>query len=485
MKRQATRAAARRAGGAGKARIIEVPLPLSGLLVEAKTAEISGLFAAELVNLKSNGVALEVVKSYTYNDLSRTALRRIPFEFSGYSQYIEIKTTRINSGMATLERSVAEDASVGYISSQAVIADGNGPAITFDGTAFTERVWTSDDVDPETLDGLIVHQDRCFFWKKDGPLEFFVGDVGAIEGALYRFPFGRLGNVTGKMRALASLTVDAGNNLNDSLVVTTTTGDLIAYEGLDPTDPEDWRMSARVRTAPPLSKNGFANIGGDVWMITPNGLVSVLESLQKGVLALVGNVSRPVAKGIRAISQTGAGEWQLHVAADGEQVIVNHYLDGTGRQFIYHPENQVWETGQYPAKRWHNLDGRTEFTSQTGTFATLGEAEEASETVTAVWETGWFNLRRASEIKHLRPTIIAKQPLSVRLWVLSDHDETAADIAEAEQTVTIQPDEAAIGSENVALNDIFGVGAVGTSFKIGMEITTTWAEIVAMEAGVA
>lgn len=484
MKRQAARRAAR-SSGRGVARTITVPLPLQGVLVEAKTAEISGLYAAELVNIKSNGFALETVKSYTYNDLSQTAQRRIPFEFSGFSQYIEIKTTRVNSGSATLERAVAANASVGYISSQAVIVDGMGPPITFDGTTFTERVWTTTTgVDPNTFDGFLVHQDRPFFWKTDGELEFYYGDVGAVEGALSRFPLGRLGNITGRIKGMASLTIDAGNNLNDSLCVMTSTGHLIAYEGLDPSDAEDWRQSARVKTAPPISKDGFANIGGDVWMITPNGLVSVLDSLRQGVLALVGNVSRPVAEGIRALAGPQTGEWQLHLAADGEQIIVNHYLAETGRQFIYHPENNVWETATYPARHWHNLGLRTEFTTPTGTFCTLGAVVDESIPMTSIWETGWFNLNRASEIKHVLPTIIAKGALDVTITVLSDHDETAADIAEAQQTVRVNPDEPADGTENVALNEIFGVGAVGTSFKIRMEVTATWAKIVSLQAGV-
>jgi len=484
MRRQKNRRASR-AQGRGVARQINIPLPLQGLFVEAKTAEFSGLYASELNNIKSNGVSLEVVKSYSYGDLSETALRRIPFEFGAYSQYINIRTERIDSGIASFERSIAPTAAYGYISSQAVIVDGLGPPLTFNGMEFTEQTFTTTtDFDPTTFDGVLIHHDRPFFWKYDGELEFYYGDVGAVSGELTRFPLGRLGNITGTIRGMVSLTVDAAENLNDSLCIMTSTGDIVIYEGLDPGDAEDWRLSARVKAAPPLAREGFVKVGGDVWMITPSGLVSIIDSIQQGVLALVGNVSRPVAKKIREYVQDAGSDWQLHVSADAELIILNRYLNGSATQFIYHPENRVWETASYPAKRWHNLGLKTRFTAPDGTSAMLGVADDDSQPVTAVWETGWFNLNRASELKWVRPTIIAKGPLSVCLTVLSDHEATASDVAAAEQAVTVVPDTPGVDDENVALNDLFGVDAVGETFQIRMEITSTWAEIVSMQAGV-
>jgi hypothetical protein len=458
---------------------------LQGLFAEAKTAEMSGLFASELSNLTSNGVALEVVRSHSFGPLNETALRRIPFEFSGFSQYIEIRSSRVNSGIATIERAVAETASHGYISSQAVIVDGEGAPLTFDGTAFTERVWTlSDGTDQNTLDGVVIHQDRPFFWRYGGPLEFYYGGVGAVQGELTRFPLGRLGNITGTIRAMVSLTLDAAENPNDALCIMTSTGDIVIFEGLDPGDAEDWRLAGRVRTAPPISREGFVKVGGDVWMITPSGLVSITDSYRRGTLALVGNVSRPVAKLIRERTEAGTGDWQLHVSADGSHIIVNHYLNGEATQFVYHPENQVWETASYPAKRWHNLNLKTHFTAPNGTWGVLETTRETSEPVKAIWETGWFNLRRASGISYVRPTIIAKAPMRVKVIVLSDHDGTKADIAEAEQEIVVEPDEPGVENENIALNEEFATDAVGRSFQIRLEITATWAQIVSMDAGV-
>lgn len=485
MRRRQQRNAAR-SSGRGIARVISVPLPLSGLFAESKNAEFSGLYASELINLKSNGMSLEVGKSYTLGSTQDTALRRIPFEFGAKSQYVRIRSTRLLTDTTSFDRAVSADASIGYISSQLLIADGQGAVVSYDGETFTERTFTtSAGADAETLDGVLVHQDRPFFWKTDGALEFYYGDVGAVQGTLDRFPLDRLGNITGQIRGMASLTMSDGESINDNLCIMTTTGYIVIYQGLDPSDPMDWRQIARVKAAPPIAKDGFANIGGDIWMITPSGIVSVLDSLSQGVLALVGNVSRPVADLVRERAQKEDGRWQLHVAADGEQVIINHHRSADDTvQFVYSPENRVWSMSTYPATYWHNLGLKTEFTTDGMLLATLGEASADSVPIKAVWQSNWFNLRRSSEIKYLVPTIIANSPLEVRLVVLSDHDGTAADIAEAEQTMIVQPDEAGGPGEQVALNERFAVDAVGESFQIRIEVTSTWAEIVKMDAGV-
>ncbi|MEM8971353.1 MAG: hypothetical protein AAGD43_04720 [Pseudomonadota bacterium] len=484
MKRHLQRKQQRARGGV-VARETTIPLPLNGLFVEAKTAEVSAVYASELSNFKSNSVSLEVEPSHVFGSISEIGFRRIPFEFGIYSQYIESKSEQLQSGAAVFSRSMAEDASHTYISSQAIIADGRADPIRYNGAEFSAAVFTTTTgFEPRDFDGVVAHQDRLFFWKHDGDLEFYYGDVGAVEGELTRFPLGRLGNIQGKIRSMFSLTFDAGENVNDALCIVTTTGELVVYEGINPGDANDWNLTARVATAPPISKAGFTRVGGDVWMITTSGIVSAIDSIRQGILALVGNISRPISKEILDLVTQGGGEWQLHTSATGDRIIINRYENGAAKQFNYQTETRAWNTTNYPARRWHNLALQTQFTDSRGVLATLPRVSDGSTTVKATWSTGWFNLRRASEIKYIRPTIIANGALSVRLVVLSDHDETVQDITEAEQTVTVYPDDPDDAGGKVALNEDFAVDAIGQRFKMTLEIEASSAEIVSVDVGV-
>lgn len=485
MRRQATRNAAR-AQGRGIARDIPVPLPLRGLLSETRTAQLPGVVAADLVNLRSSGYVMEASPAAIFPNPGALASRRIPYEFGAAPVYVEIFEGQVNAPVATLDRDCDCAAMHDYISGQMIVADGKGPPFTFDGAALVERTFTVDDptVDPAAFDGVAVYQDRPYFWRRGGPLEFWYGDVGAVQGALTLFPLGRLGNITGSIFAMAPLTIDAAANINDNLAIFTSTGDIVMYEGLNPGDPEAWRLTARVRAAPPVGPDSFARVGGDIWVLTSTGLVSVLESIRQGVLALVGSVSRPVQSRIAGLVAAGPAEWQLHVSADGAQLIVNRYADDAARQVTYWPESQSWSETTYPARRWHNLAGQTEFTTGAGALGRLAPARSATTPRTMAWETSWFDLGRRARVAWLHPTIEAAGPLEVRVAVLTDHDATGLDFAESWQTVTLRPDDPADPGGTVALNERIAVAAAGQTFKIRMEITAAWANIVGLRAGV-
>lgn len=459
---------------------VPVPLPLKGLFADARTARIQGIYAARLQNLRSDGVKITTMPTFGLTD--HFVRRRVPYQFGASSLYIDLQESVTEAGDAVFDRALREDATVAYISAQAIMADGNGKPLLYNGDTLTESDFvTVTTTTAEMLDGVLVHQDRPYLWRYGGTLEFYYGDVGAVTGPITLFPLSRLGNITGQIAGIVSLTQDASENVNDSLCVLTTTGQIVIYEGTNPGDATDWRLAGRVQAAPPISKFGYVNVGGDVWMITDSGLVSVLQSWRQGVMALVGNLARPISEEIKALVATG-GEWQLHQSARGEFIIINHYLNGASRQFIYDVQGQGWHTANYPARRWHNLGGQTEFTTATGRLGRLGAA---GDPLVSTWWSSWFPVRSGSQIAWLKPNIIATGPMEVQIAVLSDNNTSAADVAEATQTVTLYPEDPADPGGQVALNEIIGVGAVGDRFQIRMTITAADAELISMTAGIA
>jgi len=102
----------------------------------------------------------------------------------------------------------------------------------------------------------------------------------------------------------------------------------------------------------------------------------------------------------------------------------------------------------------------------------------------AVLRTGWLQLPYQG-LTYVRPTLRAAGALTVRLAVLTDHDETTVDLDESWQTVTITPEEAPGMNEYVAVTDEIGSDAAGGVYQIRMEVTAAWAQLVSIEvAGV-
>lgn len=486
MLRRRQMMAQRGAGQGATAREIDIPLPLSGLFVKSNTAEISGLYAATLENIRSDGTQLEIRRPALFGAADDTSLQRVPFAFGTNPRYLSLNDGYAATDGATFARHFNGQAMTAYISSNVVIADGLDNPMRYDGTAFSESLWTTDTgASAANFDGIVAHQDRLYFWKRGGTLEFYYADdVGAVMGGLTRFPLDRLGNLTGGIETMASLTIDAGDNANDALAIFTTTGDIVVYEGLDPGDPNGWSLSMRLKSAPPLSRFGMTRVGPDIWFITANGIVSMSETLSRGILSMVSDISLPIADHILALARIGGGEWQMHTAADGSRIIVNHYKDGTAVQFIYDTQSRTWSTENLPARMWHNLALDTQFTTGGGVLGTLVAEGDSAEMITARLYTGWFRMPQAGQIASITPTIIANGPMTVTVAVLSDHDDSAAAIADATQTVTINPDDDPNQDGRVALDDLIAIGAVGSVFQLRIEVTAAWAKFVSLRAGV-
>lgn len=486
MRRRRKAMAERNRGGGAAAREIDIPLPTSGLFVDAKTAGISGLYAATLNNFRTDGLSLELRKSVRMAPADEIVLQRVPFAFGVDPRYINLRSFQAECQGQVFLRAFDGNAMTAYISSQAVMADGLDLPVIYNGTGFQNGLFTTTTgVPPSTFDGIIAHHDRLYFWKTSGKLEFYYADIGAVMGPLVRFPLDRLGNITGGIQAMFSVTLDAGENANDALAIFTTTGEIVVYEGLNPGDANDWSLMTRIKIAPALSRFGFVRVGGDVWMMTTLGVVSISDTVQRGVLALVSEFTRPIADDILALVRAGGGaEWQLHITADGSQIIINYFTPALQKQYIWQTDSKAWSTSDYPARIWHNLVLATEFTTGPGRRGTVIEDADSAEVITAVWHTGWFRMGGMGQVAYIRPTIIAKGALSVKVSVLTDYDETPNDILEAEQTVTIEPDNPPSPGGRVALNDIIAIGAQGSTFQLRVEIRATWSQIVQIQAGI-
>lgn len=477
MRRRQQQLAAR-ATGQYQSREVDFPLPLQGQRSRVKNADFSGLSAAELINLQSDGLSLVTPKNYSLE--VNQGIGVIPFEFGTSVTPIIVAATGFTKDGTAYTTPLTETPSYAYLSGNAVMVIQGRNALRFDGTDFRESNFTSGDVEPTELDGIIAHQDRVFLWKTGSELNFYYGDVGAVTGQLAEFPLGRLGNITGTIVAMKSLTVDAGHGMNDTLAIFTSTGYVVGYEGLDPGDANDWRQLHRIKVPSVIDERAFVEVGSDLWMLTAGGVLSVRNSLQQGNLALVNTISDAIQDElVKEIA--GGGTWSMHLAADAQNVIINCVDDEISKQWILDTDSKGWSRTTYPAREWFNDGLKTKFITLEGQVATLGDDGEEAMFATK-WVSSWFRAPRATGICYVLPTILAKGPLAVSVTILSDHDGTGNDVTEAAQTVTIQPDNPADGaSQIVSLNEIIGCDTVGSVFQLTVEVTAKWAQIVNMK----
>ena len=81
----------RQRGGGREAREVDFPIPLQGLFVDAKSADVSGLYAAKLNNFRTDGVLIETRRQSVLGAADQLVLQRIPFQFGANPRYIDLR----------------------------------------------------------------------------------------------------------------------------------------------------------------------------------------------------------------------------------------------------------------------------------------------------------------------------------------------------------------------------------------------------------
>jgi hypothetical protein len=150
--------------------------------------------------------------------------------------------------------------------------NGIDDAIDFDGTDIDVTAWTG--IDTDKLINISVFKNRLFFVEKD-TAKFWYAQGDSILGALASFDLSMVTPDGGKLVATATFTRDGGEGSDDLFIAIFETGDLIMYQGDDPSSADSWGLVGRYKIAPPIGYRCVNQVGGDLCIITEDGYISL------------------------------------------------------------------------------------------------------------------------------------------------------------------------------------------------------------------
>lgn len=130
------------------------------------------------------------------------------------------------------------------------------------------------------LDRPLSFKNRLYFIG--GDFDLYYGGVQSIAGSLTQFSIGSYFRQGGRILTIANWTQDAGDGVNDLLVVVSTEGEVLIYSGTSP-EATDWAMVGVFRIPRPIGKRCLTMLGADLICITEKGylpLSSVLSDLR-------------------------------------------------------------------------------------------------------------------------------------------------------------------------------------------------------------
>lgn len=164
-----------------------------------------------------------------------------------------------------------------------VIANGADSVRNFNGTTWTTPAITG--VTSSLLSFVWSHASRLWF-VEDRTLSAWYLPTNSIAGAATEFPLNGIFGLGGSLLFGGSWSTESGDGPDDYCLFVTTEGEIAVYQGTDPSSANTWAIVGVYRMGKPLDKMGWVDIGGDLIILTEDGITPVSEVQTKDRAAL-------------------------------------------------------------------------------------------------------------------------------------------------------------------------------------------------------
>jgi hypothetical protein len=302
--------------------------------------------------------------------------------------------------------------------------NGVDPPQDYDGTTLAAAGYVQDPTSTYTLNvndliGLAVVHNRLYFWTLQD-CGFWYSELQAISGNLNYFPFEMTLGDGAHVVNVQILTYDGGNGIQSYTVFVMSTGEILTYQGTDPSDPANWSLVG-IYTAPaPLDMRASCRYGGDTYIVTSSDHTKLSQLMIALKLGAVPPRSKAAGACQAAVAQgRGLTGWQAIYWGFGRRLIINVPLISndpvTGyRQFeqhIYHTGLDAWCRYQgLSAYCWVVMGDRLLFGGDNGMVVEFGTAGgDELVKLTPPWNTQLWNVTPWQVLQYNQISAFAQQ----------------------------------------------------------------------------
>lgn len=179
-------------------------------------------------------------------------------------------------------------------------------------------------VDTATIANITLFKNRIWLLQKN-TLKAWYLPVNAIAGAAVALDMSSVAQKGGYLMAAGTWTLDAGYGMDDYLAFITNNGEVIVWRLTDPTTPTGISLIGVYQIGAPVGRRCMMKYGGDMLVITQDGVVPMAGALQSSRLdprvSLTDKIQFAVST---AISSYGSNfGWQLIYFAKENQLYLN------------------------------------------------------------------------------------------------------------------------------------------------------------------
>ena len=209
--------------------------------------------------------------------------------------------------------------------------------LRFDGTTWTTLSGAEITGPPggaKTLVFVWKYRNRLFFIESGSMNAWYLG-IDSVSGAALKIPLSGAASKGGKLLCGFSWSLDAGDGISEKCCFMTDLGEILIFVGTDPGNAANWRQEGRYAISPPLGMNGHQQVGGDMLILTVDGIVPLSQAIVKNAGQLdLAMITRPIRQ-----------MWREEAVAKRAWAWTMSKWDEYGGLFITTP-------GGVPGQRW-------------------------------------------------------------------------------------------------------------------------------------
>lgn len=311
-------------------RAVNLPAPVGGWNARDSLANMGPLDAVYMTNMVPSPTSVDVRMGYTEHATFTGQCETIFYYYGGNSQKTFAAVSNAGGKIYDITNPGAVGAAVKsgltnarfqYTNSAntagafMTMVNGADKRLLYDGTTWTQDGDATHDitgVDSATFINVNLYQNRLWFAQENTLCAWYLG-TQAISGAATKFDISSFCPHGGNLVALGTWTMDAGYGMNDMLAFITSNGDIVVYQGTDPSSATTWSMIGVWWLGSPIGMRPFVKFKGDLAIITQDGVIPMSSALQSSRLDPKTAISNKIQYAVSlAISEHGSNfGWQL------------------------------------------------------------------------------------------------------------------------------------------------------------------------------